>query len=276
VIRILVTAANVEHAKKFFGNLHTRLRSVLSAEDLHIVTQGKIIQWTDRIYESSNSKTYAGYAAAILWENPQDGAPLDTATIASPQRKKTRMEISYSTMAKRALDNPTGRKNPSAGGNPTDDDESPDNGWGDTDDWEQKIHAGFQKLFGDQPPLRVEDVEQKMQEAINRQAEESEKRLDHKFYAFSLEMKQYTQRENEKSRRMIQTMFEKQNQLVLNLTTRMQSSLLQVHENITDIAFQTNAILVYKDTPRIDVRNTSPVAQLQETTESAGLSDAVT
>ena len=265
VIRILVTNANAEHAKQFFSQLQDHLRATLSAEDLDIITKGKLIQLTDRIYESSDSKTYAGFAEAILRENPQDGSPQDYGlALPSPQRKKTRMELSYSNIAKRALETPTGGT------------DAPTQEGAEIGDWEQRIQASFQNLFGDHPPLRAEDVESKMQEAINKQAQESEARLDRRFRTFSAEMQNFTSRENEKSKRMIQTMFEKQNQLFLNLTTQMQHSLLKLDENIKDIAFQTNATILHMETPRIDVRNTSPVAQRQDATESAGLSDAAT
>ena len=114
-----------------------------------------------------------------------------------------------------------------------------------------------------------------MQAAINRQAEESEKRLDRRFANFSSEIRQISARENEKSKRVIEFMFEKQNALFLNLTEQMQVTLLKLDENIKEIALQTNATLVYTETPRIDVRNTSPVAQ-RMAIGSAGLSDAVT
>jgi len=111
-----------------------------------------------------------------------------------------------------------------------------------------------------------------MQDAINKQAEESEKRLDLRF----AEMQQFTQRENEKSKRMMQVMFEQQNQLFLTITERMQIGLLKLDENIKNIAHQTNTTLVHTETPRIDVRNTSPVAQRKEHTEMTGLGDAIT
>ena len=272
VIRILVTAANAENAKTFFGNLQEHLRSVLSAEDLDIITHGKIIQLTDRINESTESKISAGYAAAILRENPQDGAPPNPGNVTPPQRKKTRMEISYSATAKRALDTSTSR--PMLGTNLADEEATaaPENEWEEMGDLEQKIQARFLSLFGDHPPLRADEVERKMQDAINKQAEESEKRLDLRF----AEMQQFTQRENEKSKRMMQVMFEQQNQLFLTITERMQIGLLKLDENIKNIAHQTNTTLVHTETPRIDVRNTSPVAQRKEHTEMTGLGDAIT
>ena len=81
--------------------------------------------------------------------------------------------------------------------------------------------------------------------------------------------------ENEKAKRMIQTMFEKQNALFLNITNQIQTALLKMDENIKGVAMQTHAALVYTETPRIDVRNTSPVAQ-REATRSAGVSDGST
>mmetsp|Transcript_23015 Transcript_23015/g.32968 ORF Transcript_23015/g.32968 Transcript_23015/m.32968 type:complete len:585 (+) Transcript_23015:80-1834(+) len=140
------------HAKTFFGQLQQHLRAVLSAEDLHTITQGKVIQLTDRVSESSVSKIYAGYAEAMLRENPQDGFPLTASVIGSPQRKKTRMEISYSTMAKRALETSRGRST-----SPVEADTAHE--WEEAGDWEKKIEASFTRLFGDQPPLRAEDVQ---------------------------------------------------------------------------------------------------------------------
>jgi len=115
-----------------------------------------------------------------------------------------------------------------------------------------------------------------MQEAINKQTAESERRLDQRFTNFSSEMKQFTLNENEKAKRMITTMFEKQNQMFLNLTTQMQENLIQMHENVKDMAMQTNTSLIYTHTPWIDVHNTSPVAQRKAATESTGLRDAGT
>ena len=261
VIRILVTNQNAVQAKEFFGQLQVHLRASLSPEDVHIVTQGKQIQVTDRTYESDDSRAYAGYAAALLRENPQDGEPIQQDAISSPQRKKTRMEVTYSSMAKRALES-SNRRNRNKSSNP--DDSSTENrieeeNYG--DNWEQKIQATFQSLFGDHPPLRAEDVEQKMQETINKQTLESEKRLDRRFATFSLEMKQFTLNENEKSKRLIQSMFERQNQLFLDLTGQMQENLLKLDENIKVMAMQTHSQLTHTEAPRIDVRKTSPVAQ---------------
>mmetsp|Transcript_7590 Transcript_7590/g.11020 ORF Transcript_7590/g.11020 Transcript_7590/m.11020 type:complete len:767 (-) Transcript_7590:7919-10219(-) len=269
VIRILVTAVNAIHAKNFFGNLQEHLKAAISPEDLHNLTQGKNIQITDRVHESTDSKTYAGYAAAILRENPQDGVVVPE--LSSPQRKKSRREISYSRAAKRAINNTTSTANTDE--NPEDEETNVDleEGWEATANWEQKIQDTFTSLFGDRQPLKAEDVEQKIQEAINRQAEESEKRLARKF----AKMEEFTLRENEKSKRMIQRMFEKQNQLLLNLTEQMQISLSKLDENIKDVAMQTDAEITHTEIPRIEVRNTSPVAQRQDI-GSAGLSDAMT
>lgn len=78
-------------------------------------------------------------------------------------------------------------------------------------------------------------------------------------------MKQFTRTENEKSKRLIESMFERQNQIFLNLTGQMQENLLKLDENIKAVAMQTHAKLTYIETPRIDVRNTSPVAQRVDT-----------
>jgi hypothetical protein len=98
VIRVLVNSHNAAQARTFFSQLQDQLRATISASDLHELTQGKVIQITDRIYESSDSKKYAGYAEALLRENPQNGEPT---VVPSPQRKKSRMEVSYSNVVKR-------------------------------------------------------------------------------------------------------------------------------------------------------------------------------
>ena len=164
-------------------------------------------------------------------------------------------------MAKRALEPSSRRSNNSS--NPEEETYANRGAADETygDNWEQKIQASFQSLFGDHPPLRAEDVEQKMQETINKQTMESEKRLDRRFACFSSEMKQFTMNENEKSKRLIQSMFEQQNQLFLNLTGQMQENLLKLDENIKVMAMQTKSQLTHIEPPRIDVRNTSPVAQ---------------
>ena len=272
VIRILVTNKHALHAKEFFGNLQAHLRATLSGEDLYRITQGKQIQIVGRIAESNESKIYASYAAALLRENPQDGIAVEhELEISSPQRKKSRMEISYSNMAKRALE-PARRRNPAA--NPGDDySTEPEGQSGEEleDSWELKIQASFQKLFGDQPPLRAEEVEQRMQEVVNKQAAESERRLDGKFANLTSELRTHMDRESEKSKRLIQLMFEKQNQLFLNLTSQIQENLLKLDENIKVVALQSSTPLPHMETPRIDVRKTSPVARRGEYgTTSAG------
>ena len=182
VIRILVTNQNASQAREFFGNLQVHLRASLSPEDVHRVTEGKQIHVTDRTYESEDSRTYAGYAEAMLRENPQDGNPImNDHAITSPWRKKTRMDVSYSSAAQGALASRRRSRNTDA--NP---DEEAEDGKADEaedlgENWEQKIQASFKSLFGDQPPLRAEDMERKMQETINKQTEESEKRLEQRF-----------------------------------------------------------------------------------------------
>ena len=144
------------------------------------------------------------------------------------------------------------------------------------DDWEARIQASFQKLFGDQPPLRAEEVESKMQEVVNKQAAESEKRLDRKFANLTSELQQSMDRSSEQSKRLIQKMFEKQNQLFLNITEQIQENMLKLDENIKVMAVQTRTELTHTERPTIDVRKTSPVARRREDDTSTSASDAPT
>eukprot|EP00590_Aulacoseira_subarctica_P007474 CAMPEP_0172436854 /NCGR_PEP_ID=MMETSP1064-20121228/71944_1 /TAXON_ID=202472 /ORGANISM="Aulacoseira subarctica , Strain CCAP 1002/5" /LENGTH=632 /DNA_ID=CAMNT_0013185283 /DNA_START=74 /DNA_END=1972 /DNA_ORIENTATION=+ len=140
ILRILVTKENAVAVKAFFGTLQDHLPSSLSVEDMYLITQGKMIQVTDRTFKSNDSKISAGYAATLLRENPQDGEPVaKDGEVVSPQRKKSRMEVSYSTVAKRAIE-PTRRRNHTDAHLAGDEDE-PANGEGEggEDFWEQQI-----------------------------------------------------------------------------------------------------------------------------------------
>ena len=261
IIRILVTKENVVAAKAFFGSLQEHLRSSLSIEDMHRVTQGKTIQVTDRTFESSDSKVSAGYAAALLRENPQDGEPvIQEGDLQSPQRKKSRMEVSYSAVVRRAAASTRRRAH----------DETQEEAGADSaltsfeESWEQKFEASFQKLFGDQPPLRAEDMESRMQEVVNRQAAASERRMDRKLAELSSDFQSTLERAMESNKRLLLRMFEKQNQTILNVTDQMQENMLKMDENIKMIAMQTSATLTHTEAPKLDVRKTSPVARRQD------------
>ena len=273
VTRILVTKENVVAAKAFFDTLQDHLRSSLSPEDMHLITQGKTIQVTDRTFESSDSKVSAGYAAALLRENPQDGEPeAQISESQSPQRKKSRMEVSYSSVARRAIDSRRRRTHEEA--NLADADEDPALSLVE-DTWEQKFEASFQKLFGDQPPLRAEEMESRMQEVVNKQAAASEHRMDRKLAELSSEFQTTMDNAMEGNKRLLLKMFEKQNQMFLNMTDQMQGNMLKMDENIKVIAMQTSATLTHTEAPKLDVRKTSPVTRRREN-GTAGASDAGT
>ena len=244
---------------------------------MHRVTQGKQIQITDRTFESNDSKVYAGYAVAMLRENPQDGVPVDhNIDIASPQRKKGRMEVSYSNIARQAMEPTRRRTHAEANIAQPDDAQAQPGDWEAADDsWEQMIQSGFQKLFGDQPPLRAEEVEIRMQEVVNKQAAESERRMDRKFANLTSELQHSMEQESEKSKRLIKKMFEQQNQLFLNITDQMQENMLKLDENIKAMAMQTHVTLSHTEAPKLDLRKTSPAARRREN-ESDGVSGAVT
>lgn len=272
IIRVLVTPRNARQATDFFRNFHEQMRASLTPEDFHVVTQGKQIQMTSRIYESSDSKVYAGYAAALLRENPQDGQEV---SVTSPQRKKSKMEISYSAMVKRKSPPKTEARRPEAGlakGVEGEDSDSELEEYGD-DFWEQKIQAGFTKLFGEQKPLRAEEMEHRMKELIDKQADETEKKLDEKFANLTTDLKALTEKENRKAKKHIGNLFDQQNQVLLNLTVSLQASLLQMHENIRDVASQTNTRLTHIETPRIDVLQTSVVARSKDKYRDSSSSD---
>ena len=82
-------------------------------------------------------------------------------------------------------------------------------------------------------------------------------------------------RAGEKSKRFINRMFDKQNQMFLNLTEQMQENMLKMDENIKIMAAHTRIPLKHIDKPALDVRKTSPVARHGET-ESTSASDAPT
>ena len=268
LIRVLVATRNAKQAHEFFGSFHEQLRLTLSPEDFYSITQGKHIQVTSRTFESNESKIYAGYAAALLRENPQDGQDFP---VTSPQRKKSRMEISYSNMVKRKAPSKSEDRQmqpSSAEGNDSLDEESDDDDYGDSF-WEKKIQAGFTKLFGEHKPLRADEMEERMKELIDKQAEESERKLDKKFASLTSDLQAITERENRKAKKHIGNMFDQQHQVLLNLTVSLQASLLQMHENVRDIAAQTNTRLTHQETPRIDVLQTSVVARSKEKQNSS-------
>mmetsp|Transcript_21349 Transcript_21349/g.30539 ORF Transcript_21349/g.30539 Transcript_21349/m.30539 type:complete len:614 (+) Transcript_21349:3-1844(+) len=272
VIRVLVTPRNARQATDFFRNFHEQMRTSLTPEDFLAVTQGKQIQMTSKTYESSDSKVYAGYAAALLRENPQDGQDVP---ITSPQRKKSKMEISYSAMSKRKSPPKTDSRRPDAllaEGAEGEATESELEEYGD-DFWEQKMQAGFTKLFGKQKPLRADEMEHRMKELIDKQADETERKLDEKFANLTTDLKALTEKENRKAKKHIGNLFDQQNQVLLNLTVSLQASLLQMHENIRDVASQTNTRLTHLDTPRIDVLQTSVVARSKDKDKDSSSSD---
>ena len=263
VIQILVHTKNTTHAKAFFSHLQDQLRAALSPEDLHELTKGNTIQVTSRTYESSDSKKYASYAEALLRENPQNGEETE---VTSPQRKKTRMEVSYSSVAKRSHEATTRQKKSELAVAAEKNDDDTDSEWEEYGDsfWERKVEAGFNKLFGDQLPLRADEMESKMRELIDRQATEAERRLDQKFANIATELKNITEKENNKSKRMICTLFEKQNQVLYSLTTSLQNSLLLMHENMLDIADATRVKLTHQAPPRIDIPQMSSASRSDE------------
>lgn len=217
---------------------------------------------TDRTFESSDSKVSASYAAALLRENPQDGEPEATSgELMSPQRKKSRMEISYSSIASRALEPMRRRTHEEANlGEAVENQDVPE----EEDSWEQKFEASFQKLFGDQPPLRAEEMDSRMQEVVNKQAAESERRMDRKLEELSSKFQLTLDNAMEGNKRLLLKMFEKQNQMFLNITDQVQGNMLKLDENIKVIAMQTSATLTHIEAPKIDVRKTSPVARCRE------------
>ena len=269
VIRILVNSHNAAHARDFFSQLQDQLRATISAADLHEITQGKIIQMTARTYESSDSKKYASYAEAMLRENPQNG---EQSAVPPPQRKKSRMEVSYSNAAKRGHEEAMRNKNPHETNADNAKEEDTDSEWEEYGDsfWEKKVEAGFTKLFGDQPPLRADEMERKMRELINKQAEESERHLDRKFANMSTELRNMTEKENNKSKRMICNLFDRQNQVLYNLTLSLQESLLNMHENMRDIASATKVRLTHNEIPRIDIPEMSFAPRSPETGPGTG------
>jgi hypothetical protein len=276
IIRVLVTAKNTSQAHAFFSNFHEQMRNSLNSSDFQAVTQGKKIQMTTRIYESSDSKAYAGYAAAILRENPQDGVDVP---ITSPQRKKSRMEISYSAMAKRKAPPKSDPKSSDATQVNPDEDSDTDSDLDEYGDnfWEKKIQAGFTKLFGEQKPLSAEEMELRMKELIDKQADETEKKLEEKFANLTSNLQtmtervteRVTERENRKAKKHIANMFDKQHQVLLTLTVNLHASLFQMHENVRDIAAQTNTRLTHYEIPRIDVLLTSIVARSKDKKDSS-------
>jgi hypothetical protein len=79
----------------------------------------------------------------------------------------------------------------------------------------------------------------------------------------------------EGNKRLLLKMFEKQNQMFLNMTDQMQGNMLKMDENIKVIAMQTSATLTHTEAPKLDVRKTSPVTRRREN-GTAGASDAGT
>jgi len=123
----------------------------------------------------------------------------------SPQRKKSRMEISYSSIASRALEPMRRRTHEEANlGEAVENQDVPE----EEDSWEQKFEASFQKLFGDQPPLRAEEMDSRMQEVVNKQATESERRLDRKLEELSSKFQLTLDNAMEGNKRLLLKMFE--------------------------------------------------------------------
>jgi hypothetical protein len=92
-------------------------------------------------------------------------------------------------------------------------------------------------------------MERKMKDLIKQQTEESQRHIDLKFAQFQ----HNAEKENNKSKRMICNLFDKQNQVLFNVTAALQESLIHMHENMRDIALATRVILTHNEIPRIDI-----------------------
>mmetsp|Transcript_7001 Transcript_7001/g.10197 ORF Transcript_7001/g.10197 Transcript_7001/m.10197 type:complete len:191 (+) Transcript_7001:717-1289(+) len=186
------------------------------------------------------------------------------------------MEVSYSNVAKRSLATKAKHTLPDGEPGEEDNDDDTDEDWEEYGDsfWEKKVEAGFAKYFGDQPPLRADEMESKMRDLINKQATESERHLDQKFANMANEinkgMERGMERENNKSKRMICNLFDKQNQVLFSLTTSLQDSLLLMHENMMDIAAATRVTLTHQAPPRIDIPQMSSAPRSKDNGSGTG------
>mmetsp|Transcript_16558 Transcript_16558/g.23613 ORF Transcript_16558/g.23613 Transcript_16558/m.23613 type:complete len:117 (+) Transcript_16558:2150-2500(+) len=107
-------------------------------------------------------------------------------------------------------------------------------------------------------------MESRMQEVVNKHAEASERRMDRKFAALDSKLEQSFEKASETSKRLMLSMFDKQNQLFLNTTDHIQENMLKMDENIKTLAMQACTSLPHTEAPKLDIRKMSPVARSRD------------
>ena len=130
----------------------------------------------------------------------------------------------------------------------------------------RKVQDQFNELFGEQEPLRIEDVESLITDTISAQTIESDKRLESRFQSFELNISSLLKDNAKEIRQSTSTLIMQQNRILATLVTEVNNKLQLSHENVADMARQTNTTMAHPDRPIINIRNT--VAAAKEQTRS--------